>query len=137
MEEKITFRPFIVPALILSLGGWGSLYLLLNFSFPTLLPRWAFFALLMMAASGTAIPIVFIFNKIFLSDKPILLSTIIRQSVMVGIYPALLAWLSIGRILDFSISVWLAVGIIMIEYLIQLRQSFISTKNVPQQPPIS
>lgn len=137
MEEKTTFRPYIIPTLILAAGGWGGLSLLLNFSYPTLWPRWSFYFLLIMASSGTAIPIVYLINKIYLPDKALLLKTVIRESVLIGIYPAILAWLNMGHVLDFTITVWLAVGIIVVEYLIRLRQSSSTSENVPPQSPIS
>jgi hypothetical protein len=63
--------------------------------------------------------------------------TIIRESVSVGVYFALLAWLGIGRALNFPTAVWLALGLIVIEYLLRLRESSKKSQNVPPQTPIN
>lgn len=123
MDDKISFRPYLVSTIILFSGGWGGLALLLNFSFPTLWPRWGLYALVVLSATGTAIPISYWLNKTFLTSAPTRPGVIIRESVSVGVYFALLTWLSIGRALNFPIAVWLALGLIVIEYLLRLRES--------------
>jgi len=55
----------------------------------------------------------------------------------VGVYLAVLAWLEIGRVLSFSIAVWLALGLAAIEYLVRLRETSSGPKNVPPQPPVN
>jgi hypothetical protein len=45
----------------------------------------------------------------------------------------MLTWLSIGGILNFQIAVWLALGLIVIEYLLRLRESSNKSENVPPQ----
>jgi hypothetical protein len=137
MNEKPTFRPFLVSTLIIFVGGWVGLALLLNFSLPTLWPRWGFFALLVLACTGTTIPISFWLNSVFASEPPAEPGVITRQSIWVGIYFAVLAWLQIGRLLSFSIGLWLAIGLIALEYLLRLRETSLkSTKDVPSQPPV-
>ena len=119
MDEKPSFRPFWVPTLFLLLVGWGGLAVILNFSLPTLWPRWAFFALIVMAATGTALPISFLLNQRLLSND---VGVVTRQALWVGIYFAILAWLQIGDILNFSVALWFVLGLLVIEYLIQLRE---------------
>jgi len=137
MTERPTFRPFLVPTLVLLIGGWGGLALLLNFTLPMLWPRWGFFALLVLACTGTAIPISFWFNSVFASEPPAEPGVIVRQSIWAGVYFAVLAWLQIGRLLSFTIGLWLAIGLIILEYLLRLREtSFRSAKDVPPQPPV-
>jgi len=136
MDDKLTFRPFLVSTLILIICGWGGLALLTNYSFPTLLPRWGLYALIILAATGTTIPISYWFNKTFSDHASITAGVIVRESVAVGVYFALLTWLSIGRILNFQIAVWLALGLIVIEYLLRLRESSTKSENVPPQSPI-
>lgn len=132
----MTFRPFMVPTLILFAGGWGGLALLLNLSKPTLWPRWGMFALIVLAATGTAIPISFWLNQIFWKNPPPKPGVIIRESVAVGVYFALLAWLSIGRALNLPIAIWLALGLIVVEYLLRLRENSAKNENVPPQSSI-
>lgn len=132
----MTFRPFLVSTLILIFGGWGGLALLVNFSLPTLWPRWGFYALIVLAATGTTIPISYWLNKTFSTNTPTTVGVIVRESVSVGVYFALLAWLGIGRVLNFPIAVWLALGLIVIEYLLRLRETPTKSEDVPPQPPI-
>jgi hypothetical protein len=137
MEDKPSFRPYFVPTLFMFVGGWGGLILLFNYSVPTLWPRWGFFALIILAATGTATPISYWINKIIRTDPPADSRVIVRESVAVGVYFALLAWLSIGRILNFSIAAWLALGLVFIEYLLRVRETSEKSDNVSPQPPVS
>ena len=47
---------------------------------------------------------------------------IVRESVSIGVYFAIFTWLSIGRALNFTIVMWLALGLIIVEYLLRLRE---------------
>jgi hypothetical protein len=136
MEDKITFRPYLVSTIILFFGGWGGLALLVNFSLPTLWPRWGLYALIVLAGTGSSIPISYWLNKIFSTNLPTKAVVVVRESVSVGVYFALLTWLSIGRALNFPIAVWLALGLIVIEYLLRLRETSLKSENVPPQSPI-
>ena len=121
MDVKPSFRPYIFGTVITILGGWGGLALLLTFTRPTLWPRWGFFALLVMAFSGLTIPISFFLNRNFSPHfEP---GVVVRQSLWVGLYAAILAWLQIPRILNFTIGLWLALAFIVIEYLIRWRET--------------
>jgi predicted membrane channel-forming protein YqfA (hemolysin III family) len=126
MDEKPSFRPFLVPMLLLLVGGWSGLALILNFSLPTLWPRWAFFALIVVAFTGTALPVSFLLNQRLMSNG---VGVVTRQATWVGIYFAILAWLQIGHILNFSVALWFVLGFIAVEYLIQLRERAGKTKN--------
>jgi hypothetical protein len=138
MDEKPKFRPFLYSTLVLFIGGWAGLALLLNYALPTLWPRWGFFALLVLACTGTAVPISFWLNSVFASNPPAEPRVVVRQSIWVGVYFAVLAWLQIGRLLSFSIALWLALGLIVLEYLLRVREtSSRSTNDVPPQPPVS
>ena len=138
MDEKPTFRPFLFSTLVLFLGGWAGLALLLNYSLPTVWPRWGFFALLVLACTGTAIPISFWLNSVFSPTPAADARVVVRQSIWVGVYFAVLAWLQIGRLLNFSIALWLALGLIALEYLLRLRETSSKPSNhEPPQPPVS
>ncbi|MGC1376076.1 MAG: hypothetical protein WA821_07640, partial [Anaerolineales bacterium] len=117
---------FLVPTLLLLVGGWGGLALILHFSVPTLWPRWAFFALIVVAFTGTALPISFLLNQRLMSND---VGVVARQAIWVGIYFAILAWLQIGHILNFSVAIWFVLGFMAIEYLIQLRERAGKTKD--------
>jgi hypothetical protein len=138
MDEKPTFRPFLFSTLVLFIGGWAGLALLMNYTLPTVWPRWGFFALLVLACTGTAIPISFWLNRVFLTNPPADPRVVVRQSTWAGVYFSVLAWLQIGRLLSFSIALWLALGLIILEYLLRVREtSSKPANNVPPQPPVS
>lgn len=137
MDESLSYRPFLFPSLLLITGGWGGLYLLMNLTQPTLWPRWGFFALLMLACTGTALPLVYLLNRLFPSKPPVTVHIITRQATWFGVYFAALAWLSIGRILNFSIGLWLALGLAAIEYLLRTRETLSTPHDQPPQPPLS
>lgn len=119
MDEKPSFRPFVVPTILLMSVGWGGLFLVMYTSLPMLWPRWAFFASIILALTGTALPLSFLINQRFLSNTA---GVVARQAIWVGIYFAILAWLQIGRILNFSVALWFVLGFMGVEYLIQLRE---------------
>ncbi len=138
MDEKPTFHPFLFSTLVLFIGGWAGLALLLNYTLPTLWPRWGFFALLVLACTGTAIPISFWLNSVFSPNPAAEPKVVVRQSIWVGIYFAVLAWLQIGRLLSFTIGLWLALGLIVLEYLLRLRETSSpkAKDDVSPQPPL-
>ena len=129
MDEQTSFRSYLLPTLILALFGWGALLLLLNFSVPTLWPRWLFFAMLVLAVTGTALPFSYFINQRFAKNSPARAGAIVREALWVGIYFATLAWLSMGRVLTISIATWVAVGFILIEYLIRVRENSVRVRR--------
>jgi len=137
MDESPSYRPFIIPTLFLVLGGWGGLYLLLNLTEPLLWPRWGFFVLVVLAFTGVALPPVYLLNRLFPSNPIVDARVITRQATWFGLYFAILAWLSIGRILNFSIGLWLALGLAAIEYILRTRETTPAPpSNAPPQPPL-
>ncbi len=117
----LSFRPFLLSSLFLLLLGWGGLYLLVNFTLPTVWPRWAFFASLVVALTATAFPIVYFISTRFL-DQPLQPSVLVRRALWVGVYGAVLAWLQLARLVNLYVIVGLAGGLILIEYLLRLRE---------------
>ncbi len=135
LTEKPSFRPYIIPTLALAIGGWGGLYALMQFTLPTLWPRWGFYALLVLGLTGAAIPLSFLYNA-FLSSQPTSdHKVIVRQAVWVGIYGALLAWLQLGRVLTFGLGVAIGAGMVVIEYAIRLRERAQAAQKVDETPP--
>jgi hypothetical protein len=138
MDETPSYRPFLIPTILLLAGGWGGLYLLLNYTEPDLWPRWGFFALVVLACTGVALPLVYLLNRLIPSNPLVEPRVITRQATWFGVYFAVLAWLSIGRILNFSIGLWLALGFAAIEYLLRTRETVPTTphNDAPSQPPL-
>ncbi len=123
MPQPPSFRPYRFAFLFLSLAGWAGLYALLTYSPPYLWARWGFFVLLVSAVTGSALPLVFGANRLFSAANPPGARVILRQSLWFGIYAAVLAWLSIGRLLTFGAGLWLALGIAAIEYFLRVRET--------------
>ncbi len=117
-----SFRHFLPATLTMFITGWVGLYLLINFTLPTLGPRWAFFFLVTLALSGTALPFVYFFNYRFNLKKFPPVNILTRQALWVGVYGATLAWLQLGQVANISIAIGLALGLIAIEALIRLRE---------------
>jgi len=122
MDEQLNFKPFGISALALILVGWGGLYFLLTQTLPYVGPRWGFFVLVLMALTGTVLPIVYFFHKRFPDESPSEANVIVRQAMWFGVYGATLAWLQLGRLVTVYIILGLAGGLIAIEYFIRLRE---------------
>jgi len=125
MEEKLDFKPFGLSALALALIGWGGLFLVINMTLPFVWSRWVFFVLLLMALTGTALPIVFYLHHRFPTTPPADANIIIRQAMWAGIYGATLAWLQLGRLVTLYVILGLAGGLLAVEYFIRVREKAI------------
>lgn len=115
-------RNFIPAAIILALIGWGGLYALMNFTYPTVGPRWLFFFLGVLAVTGTTLPVVAFLNQRFPTSPPVSPGVIIREAIWFGIYFPTLAWLQLGRVLTPALVLLLAVGLFAIEILLRMRE---------------
>ncbi|MBI2332470.1 MAG: hypothetical protein HYU84_09995 [Chloroflexi bacterium] len=122
MDENLNFKPFGLSALALAVIGWGGLYLIINMTLPFVWSRWGFFALLLMALTGTVLPIVFYLHQRFPADPPADANVLIRQAMWVGVYGATLAWLQLGRLVTLYVILGLAGGLIAAEYFIRIRE---------------
>lgn len=116
------FRSFAISSLILILVGWGGLAGVLYLALPFVWFRWGFFALLILAITGTMLPIVYFFHRRFPDHPPAEANVIVRQSAWFGIYGATLAWLQLGRLVTVYVILGLAGGLLAIEYFIRLRE---------------
>jgi hypothetical protein len=117
-----TVRSFLPAALILMLLGWGGLAYVLFETEPSGGTRWAFFFTGVLAFTGVALPIVAYLNRRFPSIPPPSRAVIVRQAIWVGIYFPTLLWLRIGRVVNLSLALLLAAGLILIEFLLRLRE---------------
>jgi hypothetical protein len=124
MDSRPTFRQYLFSTLFLMAVGWGGLALMiLVFNEPPLVwARWGFFALWFIALTGTALPIMYLFNLRFVSEPLVEAHAIVRQALWVGVYGSTLAWLQIGHLVTLWVWMGLAGGLIAIEYLIRLRE---------------
>lgn len=122
MEETPKFKSFGLSALALAIIGWGGLYIVITQTLPFVWSRWGFFVLLLMALTGTALPIVYYLHQRFPEEPPTNANVIIRQAMWVGVYGATLAWLQLGRLVTLYVILGLAGGLIAAEYFIRIRE---------------
>jgi hypothetical protein len=125
MESKPSspfVRSFLPAALIMILLGWSGLFAILNYTEPNGGTRWAFFFFAVLGLTGLALPAVAYLNRRFPSTPPPTQGVILRQAVWIGIYFPTLAWLRIGRVLSLSLALLLIAGLILIEWLLRLRE---------------
>lgn len=123
MSQKLpSFWSILWVSLFLAVIGWGGLVLLIFLTLPTLAPRWMFFFLLMTALTGSALPVTYFLNRRFPSDPPVESGVVLREAMWVGIFGSLLAWLQMGRVLTTGLMVVLAVGLILVEFLLRMSE---------------
>ena len=126
-QEQQTPRPavvssFLLPAIMLMVVGWGGLALVIWLFPPNLGPRWLFFFLGTLAVTGTALPMVAFLNRRFPSLPPPSAAVITRQALWLGIYFPTLAWLQMGRVLNAAMALLIAIGLVLIEVLLRMRE---------------
>ena len=121
-EQQLTFKPFGISSLVLFTVGWGGLYFLITQTLPYVWSRWGFFVLVLIALTGTVLPIVYFFHRRFPDEKIAEANVIVRQALWFGVYGATLAWLQLGRLVTVYVILGLAGSLIAIEYFIRLRE---------------
>ena len=117
------YSKFLPAAIFLSVLGWGALiWLFINTRPFEAGYRWLFFLSWFLAISGAALPATAFLNQRFPGRFPATQSVIVRQAAWVGLFAASIAWLQIGRLVNYSIVLLLAIGIIVIEISIRFRE---------------
>jgi hypothetical protein len=61
-------------------------------------------------------------NRRFPSTPPATPAVVFRQALWVGVYFPTLAWLQIGRVLSPALALLLAIGLLLVEWLLRLRE---------------
>jgi hypothetical protein len=113
---------FLPAAIILMLLGWGGFIAVVIYTEPSGGTRWALFFTSVLALTGTALPAVAYLNRRFPSMPAPTPGIILRQAIWIGIYLPTLAWLQIGRVLTPFLALLLGVGLVLIEFLLRLRE---------------
>jgi len=115
----------LIAALGLAVGGWVGLFQLTT----TTLPRiggelWLFFVLLQIAVTGTMLPLVRFLNVRFtpLNREVPPAGVIVRQSVWIGLFCVMCAWLQIPRALSLPLIVFIAVVFVVVEIFLRTRE---------------
>jgi hypothetical protein len=121
---EATHTSVIIAGVLLAVGGWAGLVGLVQNTYPTVDHRWAFFALLHVALTGTALPFVQYLNKRFARPgaPPVTAAVLIRQATWVGMYGAACAWLRIPRLLSWPTALVLFFALVIIEVVMRLRE---------------
>jgi hypothetical protein len=115
----------LLAALVMMLAGWGGLYLLVTTSTPRIgAELWTFFLLLHIAVTGTTLPAVRTINMMLTktNQPPPPGGVIVRQSVWLGLYVVITAWLKLLRVLTVPIGLFLPVVFIVVEVFLRLRE---------------
>ncbi len=121
-EQSPSVRSVLPAAFVLGMTGYVGLVAVLLFTLPNMGPRWLFFFTCVLAITGSALPVVAFLNRRFPSTPIPTSGVIVRQAAWVGIYVPTLAWLQIGRVLTPALALLLAIGLILIEWLLRLRE---------------
>jgi hypothetical protein len=112
-----------LPAAIFLAGiGWFGLGYLILSTLPTLWPRWLFFFLSVIAVSGIFLPVAAFLNLRFPTNPAVIRNGVVREALFAGIFAATLAWLQLGRVLTFGLGLLIAFGMILVEFLLRLRE---------------
>lgn len=117
IKYRSSLVKFTIVGLIAAAAGWIGIYMVIFNTLPTLWPRWLLFFLLTLALCGTSLPVVAFLNYRFAGDSDIYPQTVMREVLWIGFYGNLLLWLQLGRILNSGLAVFIAFGIIVIEFL--------------------
>jgi len=130
LDAQTTSRPpdhigALLASVLMMVIGWGGLAQLILTTRPRIGGEmWLLFALLQIAITGTAIPIVRYFNVRFtpvdIEVPPA--GVIVRQSVWVGLLFVTYSWLLIPRVLSFSIGFFLILFFVVIEIFLRSRE---------------
>ncbi|MCH7663522.1 MAG: hypothetical protein IH859_06600 [Chloroflexi bacterium] len=113
---------FLPTAIFLFILGWSGWLYITNFSPPELLPRWLFYFFIMIALTGTTLPITAFLNHRFPSRPPVSANVVLRQALWVAIFGSTLMWLSFGQVYSLTLAAILLFGLSAIEWLLRMRE---------------
>lgn len=119
--QRLPFRPLILPALLLLLGGWGGVVLTILYTVPTAGWRWVFFVCWVMAWSGSALPLLYLVHWFFPS-REMSFAILGREAIWAGMYGAFLAWLQLGRMVTLPLALEIAAVFVLLELLLRWRE---------------
>ena len=130
-SQQSKFLPVLTASLVLVGIGLIGLLALFIFTVPTLGPRWLLFFLVTLLFSGLSLPVIYYLHLRFPSQPPVSSKIIIREAAGFGIYANILLWLQFGKVLNYALAIFIAIGFIAIELIIRMREKsrFSSRKN--------
>ena len=116
------FLPVLITSIFLAAVGLVGLVILVLMTVPTLGPRWLLYFLVTLLFSGLALPVIYYLHLRFPSKSPVTAKVLIRETLWVGIFVDIILWLQFGRVLNFALAIFIALGLIFIEILIRWRE---------------
>jgi hypothetical protein len=121
---EATHTSVVLAGALVAVGGWAGLAWLVANTLPTVPNRWAFYALLQIALTGTALPFVRFLHQRFSRGRALFVraGVMVRQASWVGLLGTTCAWLRIPRLLSLPLAVVVAIALIIIEGLLRLRE---------------
>lgn len=122
MKKFPTVRSIFILSGILAGTAFLGLLILIFLTLPTLGPRWLFFFFLTLLGVGVCLPLIHFLHRRFPSEPQVDTGIILRQAIWVGIYVDLLVWLQLGRALDTARAIFLAIGFMIVEFLLRMRE---------------
>ncbi|HMN12120.1 MAG TPA: hypothetical protein PKD55_07330 [Bellilinea sp.] len=117
-----SFLPFAFSGAMLFVVGMLGLVGLIDFTVPTLGPRWLFFFFAALAASGLGLIVFYFIHWRFPSGAVVPPMVIVREAILAAVYVDLLVWLQLGRVLSVPLAVGIAFGFVVIELAIRLTE---------------
>lgn len=124
-ENQVSPPPIrsVLPlTIILILTGAGGLAYAVIYNEPIAPYRWLAYFSLVLLVTGIMLPISAYLNQRFPSSPPATNFVILRQALWPGIYIPTLTWLIIGGVFSLIIAILLAIGILIIEWLLRMRE---------------
>ncbi|MEP7287942.1 MAG: hypothetical protein ABI947_19495 [Chloroflexota bacterium] len=112
----------LIAAGIMAGVGWVLLYRLVTGPAPLAFPRWLFFILLYIAVTGTVLPLIWYLNQRFSRYSPVTGGILLRQGMWCGLFAVTAAWLQTLRALSVASAFFLALGLVVIETFLRLRE---------------
>jgi hypothetical protein len=131
MNQNFSRLPVLLTALFLVVSGLGGLAVIIINTVPTLGPRWLFYFFMFLLLAGIGLPVTDFMNRRFPSKPRASANIVIRQAVWIGIYGCVISWLQFGRILNSGLVLFLAIGLITIEFLLRMNER--SHYNIPTE----
>jgi len=119
-ERAPQYGGLILASIVMAALGWLGLWLVMNFTLPTIGPRWLFFFLLTLAVTGTGLPIILLLHRRFGTENPAPARVLLRQGLWMGLLAALCAWLQINRSLTLPLGLLVAASLLAFEWLLLL-----------------
>jgi hypothetical protein len=123
-EAEAAHVSVAVAGAMLAVSGWAGLAWLVTNTLPTVPHRWAFYALLHIALTGTALPFARLLHRRFSRDGGIHVraGTLVRQAIWFGLWGTVCAWLRIPRLLSVPVALIIALALAAIEALLWVRE---------------